>query len=110
MKAKRWTILEINGIAFELDNKVTMHNPIVFYKSVYDVYGRCSDTKKAIWEDWCKWFIQVNCHMYGVTSHNSNFFSIGAVVTYGSEEYYLEITAHHNRAYRITREKYAELV
>ena len=36
---KRWTLLEINGEAFELDTKETVEDPVVFYKSVYDVYG-----------------------------------------------------------------------
>ena len=44
---KRWETITINGVTFELDTKETVTNPCVFYKSVYDVYGRCSDTKKS---------------------------------------------------------------
>ena len=37
---KRWTTIEINGKTFEFDTKETVGDPIIFYKSVYDVYGR----------------------------------------------------------------------
>ena len=100
---KRWTLLEINGEAFELDTKETVKDPVVFYKSVYDVYGRCSDTKKCIWESWSNWFRECNSHMYGVTSHNSNFFTISGVVTWEDNEYFLVITASHNRAWKVKR-------
>lgn len=99
----RWTTIEINGKTFELDTKETEQDPIVFYKSVYDVYGRCSDTKKAIWEKWSRWFNECNSHMYGVTSHNCNFFTISGVVTWGEDEYFLVITASHNRAWKVKR-------
>ena len=112
---KRWQPLTICGIDFELDTKETVHNPIVFYKSVYDVYGRCSDTKREIWESWADWFRYNNSTMFGVTSHNSNFFTISGVVT-GYDpyldkviEYYVVITKAHNKAWRITRETAYEL-
>ena len=47
---KRFTTININGENFELDNKETVKNPVVFYKSVYECYGRCSSTKQSIWE------------------------------------------------------------
>lgn len=100
---KRWTLLEINGEAFELDTKETVQDPVVFYKSVYDVYGRCSDTKKCIWESWANWFRECNSHMYGVISHNCNFFTISGVVTWEDNEYFLVITASHNRAWKVKR-------
>ena len=103
---KKWTTLNINGVTFEYNTKDTVNNPVIFYKSVYDVYGRCSDTKKRIWEDWASYFNNLNCHMYGVTSHNCNFFSIAARFTWIDEnnqpvEYYAEITASHNRLWRV---------
>lgn len=100
---KRWEKIEINGVTFELDNKEIVTNPVVFYKSVYDVYGRCSDTKKSIWESWASWFRDCNSHMFGVTSHNCNFFTICGVVTWNNEEYFLTITAGHNRACKVKR-------
>ena len=100
---KRWETITINGVTFELDTKETVSNPCVFYKSVYDVYGRCSETKKAIWEEWSSWFRDCNSHMYGVTSHNCNFFTICGVVDWLDGEYFLQITARHNRAWKVNR-------
>lgn len=106
---KRYTTITINGKNFELDTKETVKNPIIFYKSVYDVYSRCSRTKEDIWEHWAYWFNECNSHMYGVTSHNSNFFTISGCVTWIDEEtgeaveYFLVITAAHNRAWRVER-------
>lgn len=107
MTKKRYETIEINGRHFELDTKETVENPIVFYKSVYDVYGRCSQTKQNIWNSWADWFNSTNSHMYGVTSHNSNFFTISGCVTWLENEkpveYFLVITASHNRAWRVKR-------
>lgn len=101
---KRWTNVTINGVDFELDTKEVVDNPIVFYKSVYDVYGCCSDTKRAIWEEWARWFMERNSTMFGVTSHNSNFFTISGCITGDdANEYYVVITAKHNRAWRVHR-------
>ena len=106
---KRYETITINGKSFELDTKEKVNNPIVFHKSVYDVYGRCSDTKKKIWEHWANWFNETNSHMYGVTSHNCNFFTISGVVTWLDQEnrpteYFLVITASHNRAWKVSRD------
>ena len=101
---KRWSTIEINGEDFELDTKEIVKDPIVFYKSVYDVYGRCSETKKRIWEEWADWFRDCNSHMFGVTSHNSNFFTISGCVNWiDGNEYFLVITASHNRAWKVVR-------
>ena len=107
---KRYETIEINGKSFKLDTKETEHNPVVFYKSVYDVYGRCSQTKKDVWESWARWFIECNSHMFGVTSHNSNFFTICGCVTWLDAdnkpvEYFLKITASNNYAWRVKRDE-----
>ena len=99
----RWDI-NINGKIFEYDTKETVKDPVVFYKSVYDVYGRCSETKQIIWEMWADWFRHCNSHMFGVTSHNSNFFTISGCVNWiDGNEYFLVITAFHNRAWKVVR-------
>lgn len=106
---RRYTGITINGVDFTLDTKETIDNPIIFYKSVYDVYSRCSRTKEDIWEHWARWFNECNSHMYGVTSHNCNFFTICGCVTWIDEEtgkpteYFLKITKDHNRAWRVER-------
>lgn len=101
---KRWTTIQINGKTFELDTKETVKDLVVFYKSVYDVYGRCSETKKSIWERWSDWFRDCNSSMFGVTSHNCNFFTISGCVNWiDGNEYFLVITASHNRAWKVVR-------
>lgn len=99
----RWSTVELNGVTFELDNKEKVNNPCVFYKSIYDVYGRCSEAKKNIWESWAGWFREANSHMFGVTSHNSNFFTICGVVQGLDGEYFVRITKAHNRAWKVNR-------
>lgn len=107
--AKTYKNITINGVNFELNTKGTVMNPVIFYKSVYDVYGRCSVAKQRIWDSWAKWFNECNSHMYGVTSHNCHFFSIAGCVTWIDEEtgeaveYYLKITPAHNFAWRVER-------
>ena len=107
--ARRYVNITINGVDFELDTKETEKNPIVMYKSVYDVYKTCSHTKGEIWDSWARWFNECNSHMYGVTSHNCNFFTISGCVTWIDEEtkepteYFLVITAGHNRAWKVER-------
>ena len=105
---KKWESITINGVTFELNTKDKVTNPFVYYRSVCDVYGRCSAAKKDIWEDWASWFRSVNSHMFGVTSHNSNFFTIEGCFTWVDEfnkpvEYYAVITKGHNRLWKASR-------
>ena len=103
-------LITINGKNFELYRQSTVKNPLVFYKSVYDVYSHCSQTKEAIWESWANWFRECNSHMFGVTSHNCNFFTISGCVTWidpatnKPSELFLVITASHNKAWIVKRD------
>lgn len=107
---RRYKTITINEVDFTLDTKETVKNPVIFYKSVYDVYNKCSPTKKSIWESWASWFRETNSHMFGVTSHNSHFFTISGCVTWVDEEtkelteYYLVITSSNNKAWRVERD------
>lgn len=105
----KYEIIEINGRKFKLDTKETVDNPVIIYKGVNDVYGRCSAAKQSIWESWACWFRECNSHMFGVTSHNSNFFTICGCVTWLDSdkkpvEYYLKITHANNYAWRVKRD------
>lgn len=88
----------LNGKHFELNTKEAGVNPNMIIRSVTDVYGRCSETKKSIWNEWAHWFID-NDGSCTVASHNSNFFTIhGVVHDYVSDNWYeCYITAGHNR-------------
>ena len=93
----------INNVPFELGKpKTLLDTPNINRLSVIDVYGRPSQTKIAIYEDWERWFLD-NDGYCGVVSHNCNFFTInGRVIDQiTSKEYYCYITASHNRAYEI---------
>ena len=93
--------MEINGRTFELCG--TTNRCTVKQRDIRDCYARPSETKMSIWFDWVTWFMKTGIFEYGVSSYNSNFFTINAVY-YDKEtktEYILVITAMHNRAYKI---------
>lgn len=70
------------------------------YDEIYEVYGRPSDTKVAIWHDWCKWAYKNDAEL-SISGHSCMFFSISGKVAVGDKVYALYITAAHNRAYEI---------
>lgn len=92
--------MEINGVTFEVCGTTTRQ--CVKERSLYDVYARPSDTKRDIWAWWVSWFNEVRCWEYGVSSYNSNFFTINAILRMdNAKNYMLVITASHNRLYEI---------
>ena len=95
--------LTINGKYFEIGKPITkMDLPSCSFKTVDDVYGRPSNRKRVIFQNWFDWFV-VNGGYCGVSSHNCNFFTIDGLVIDNetSKQYYCHITASHNRAYEI---------
>ena len=95
--------MEINGVTFEVCG--TTARNYVKDKDLYDCYGRPSDTKRSIWEDWCIWFNETKIFEYGVSSYNCNFFSINAILRdYNGKDYMMVITRLHNRIYEIVKE------
>lgn len=95
--------ITINNEVFELEKPMTkLDLPACSFKSVDDVYGRPSDTKRRIFQSWFDWF-RMNDGYCGVQSHNCNFFTIGGLVRDkdSGKEYYCYITYAHNRAYEI---------
>ena len=93
----------LNGKYFEEGKSITkMELPACSYETVDDVYGRPSNSKRTIFNNWLNWFI-ANGGYCGVASHNSNFFTIDGLV-YDNEtkkQYYCHITPAHNRCYEI---------
>ena len=95
--------MELNGKYFEVGKSITkLELPACSFKSVNDVYARPSTTKQRIFDSWFNWFIQ-NGGYCGVSSHNSNFFTLKGLVidTSTNKEYYCYITPAHNRCYEI---------
>lgn len=107
--------ITINNQNFELIN-----NELYFYqvvnnfgyagRTLYDCYTRPSKTKEEIYKHWMTWFNELKTeevdweytYRIGVKSYNCNFFSLHAYFKYMGSWYYVEITAHHNRAWKLT--------
>lgn len=70
------------------------------HDEIYEVYDHPSDTKVAIWHDWCKWAYANNAEL-AICGHTCYFFSISGKVAVGDKVYALHITVAHNRAYEI---------
>lgn len=100
---KKQEYLTIGGERFELCG--TTEGSKDFYKGaswdeIESVYGRPSDTKVAIWHDWCKWAYDNDASL-DICSHSCMFFSISGKVKHDEKVYALYITYAHNRAYEI---------
>ena len=100
--AKRWEKIDLFGVDFELDTKNTIGYQPIGQETVEDVYGRPSQRKIAIFEDWKRWFELCN-GWCGVASHNCNFFTIeGYVRDFNTREmWYCRITPRHNYAVKV---------
>lgn len=74
--------VELNGVTFQLNKKhpIPYEHNLGGYRDIYSAYGRPSQTKIAIWEDWDSWFRE-NGGYCKITSMNCNFFSITGFVT-----------------------------
>ena len=99
--------LTINNVYFELHTS-RMHNvaPITGCRrdEIFEVYGRPSVYKVAIWHDWCDWCEQLNNLGYEcgiqIESYNCNFFTISGSLRMDGKVYDLWITRSHNRIYQ----------
>ena len=93
--------IQLNNVDFELGKSIK-GVPAIDHRSIWDCYGRPSNTKVSIYEDWRNWFVR-DCDTYnfGICSRNCNFFSIEGVIDVDGVLYYLYITRSHNRAYPI---------
>ena len=95
--------ITISGITFELGKPVTRINSVKYGanpREIHEVYGRPSEYKVSIWEEWCKWASECDASLE-ISGHNSNFFSIIGNVEHEGRTYILYITYAHNRAYEI---------
>ena len=87
--------LEINGVTFELGKPVPEGH--WSDRTVYDCYGRPSDAKRAIWEDWASYILDTfRTATFGVASYNGFQFTIDGVVDWEGQQYQLRISKAHN--------------
>ena len=93
-------IIEINGVNFEYEG--TTSRNVVKQRSLYEVYSSPSAIKRQIWYEWIRFFDELKCWEYGISSYNCNFFTIEAIVyDVDGKNYILNITKCHNRCYEI---------
>lgn len=88
--------MTINNVDFEVKKKgsITLYNK----GELTDCYNRPSDRKKAIWNEWKKFFSELESFSNGcfVNSYNSNVFTIGNVVSIKGIKCNILITLSHN--------------
>lgn len=102
MAKRRYEHIMIDGKQFILDTKETIPYETIPNRTIYDVYGRCSQTKINIYNSWAEWF-ERNGGCCDVCSHNSNFFSIqGYIHDYKTRTlYFCYITPSNNRCIKV---------
>ena len=107
--------LTIYGVDFEVikpkksniaifDRLLTMSD----CRTLHECYAKPSQAKLNIWDWWKSWFTQVLDfegvsfkQFCGVTSYNSNFFTLHGLLTYNGEDYIVYITHAHNRLIKV---------
>ena len=99
--------IKINGEIFQLVEKrdkealaerVQHHKDFYTHKTIWNAYGRPSQTKVEIWEYWDNWAYDTAEVTYlEVSGAGSHFFSIEAVVELDGVEGIMTITAYNNK-------------
>ena len=102
---------EINGVMFEnisaftkkgmsIVTDIETHNLL----NLFDLYNRPSNIKQNIYEDWKKWFFEIdNCiSNFGCLRGSSMTFSIGAYFIYKDCACWCYITKSHNYVVRVS--------
>ena len=106
MGKKRYENIKLFGENFILDTKETIGYKSISHDTIFDVYGRCSQRKISIWQEWKRWFNENN-GWCSVHSHNCNFFTIqGYVRNFETREmYFCYITPRYNRCILVKEEE-----
>ena len=102
--SKKWIVAEVGCIDFE----VNMVDYLTSYevgkrrktRGLYDCYSRPSDTKIEIWEQWKRWFFDMDSYDVWVESYNTNFFTIAGTIEWKGGKYFIYITPAHNRMWK----------
>lgn len=99
--------INLNGADFEVHtSRMYPVAPITGCNraEIFQCYGRPSNVKVSIWNDWCDWCEEMNkdgwkCGIE-IASHNINFFTIAGSLRNDDETYDLYITASHNKIFK----------
>lgn len=95
--------ITINGETFSIEGKTTSRYNVScanYIENIFDHYDRPSQTKIAIWRDWCDWACECGARL-DIASHNCFRFTIKGYIEYNGKFYNLYITDQHNRAYEV---------
>ncbi len=95
--------ITINGETFTVEGTTDTFYSVSWgndERDIFEAYGRPSQTKIAIWRDWCKWAREVGASLV-IASHNCFRFTIRGNVEYNGKMYNLYITDCYNRAYEV---------
>ena len=104
MAKKRYYHVTINYEPFILDSaEIVDAGPLRGYDDIREVHGRCSDAKKAIWDEWEYWFYSHEGYCV-VASANSRQFSIDGYFTDKATgaRFYAHITKTYNRCWMVS--------
>lgn len=102
---RKWSNETINNRSFEVNNKDIVLEKAQSYRDINDCYGRCSQTKRNIWNSWLDWFY-ANDGYCTISSYNCNFFTIEGyfIDKATNQRYFAHITHAHNKAYKVAKE------
>lgn len=97
--------VEIKGRTFEKVQEPPIN--VYFYstfntRTLSDCYGKCSTKKKAIYEDWKKYFNQFEKCRFGVRSHTVQFFTLNALCFDNGKWYYFSINPVNHYVSEVT--------
>ena len=95
--------LTINNETFSIEGTTNKLHVVSWgndERDIFEAYGRPSQTKIAIWRDWCKWARESGASLE-ISSHNIFRFTIRGNVEYNGKVYNLYITDCYNRAYEV---------
>ena len=103
--------VEVNGVMFENINPYSKKGLSVVSDiekhelvDLFDIYDRPSNTKIDIYEDWKKWFLEIDTCIinFGCLRGSSHTFSIGAFFVYNDCAHWCYITKSHNYVVRVS--------
>lgn len=82
-------------------SKYTNPNRLAYYegRTLTDCYTKPSATKISIYNEWLHWAVDNNITHFGLSSYNSNVFSLQGLATVDGVDYVLIITPSSNKAY-----------
>lgn len=93
--------ITIGTVTFELQKRPVENVHRISNRTLYDCYGKPSDKKEAIWNDWHNYFTEtLHTYDFGIASYSCNFFTIEAMFVHEGVRYYARITPSHNYLYK----------